>query len=71
MRSQSAKERRRSGRTRKLVTASIAFRWIRRVGARPHPHRIVLAGDLVLAGFDHRAQKRQRVGEPVQLVERD
>ena len=48
-----------------------AFRRVRRVGARPRPHRIVLAGDLVLAGFDHRAQERQRVGEAAQLRERD
>ena len=48
-----------------------AFRWIRRVGARSRPDRVVLARDLVLAGFDHRAQKRQRVGEAAQLVERN
>jgi hypothetical protein len=48
-----------------------AFRCVRRVGARPRAHRIVLAGDLVLAGLDHRPQQRQRVGEAAQFGERD
>ena len=37
----------------------------------PRPNRIALAGDLVLAGFDDRAQKRQRIGKVAQLVERN
>ena len=47
------------------------FRSVRRVGARSGAHRVVLAGDLVLAGLDHRAEKRQRVGEAAQFPKRD
>jgi hypothetical protein len=47
------------------------LRGVRRIGAGPGPHRIVLAGDLVLAGLDHRPQQRQRVGERAQFRKRD
>jgi hypothetical protein len=42
-----------------------------RPGGIARAHRVAQAGDLVLAGFDHRAQQRRRVGERAQFGEGD
>jgi hypothetical protein len=47
------------------------LRGVERIAMRPRPHCVVLRRDLVLAGFNHRPQKRQRVGKPAQFVKRN
>ena len=47
------------------------LRACRRILAVARADRVALRRDLVLAGFDHRAQERQRVGEPAQFAERN
>jgi hypothetical protein len=42
-----------------------------RAGRIARTHGVVEPGDLILTGFDHGAQQRQRIGERAQLVERN
>ena len=48
-----------------------ARRGLGQVRARPRAHGEILRRDLVLAGLDHGAQERKRIGERAQLRERN
>ena len=52
-----------------IERASNARLGVRGPGGIARAHGVTEAGDLVLAGFDHRAQQRQRVGERAQFGE--
>ena len=71
MRSQSPNERRRSGRASKASAASIRAEASGRAAPRALAHGEILRRDLVLAGLDHGAQQRQRVGERAQFGKAD